>query len=73
MKTIETNFDSMWMQTKRGVAGSNDTQATLSFVNKQHQRHFLRELPIGLRADIAFEARSGETSVERNLVRHKPL
>ena len=74
VRTIEANFVAMWKtrvdlnhQSESDgalleAASSTEAQRTDSaiYVDKQYQKRLLRELPIGLRADIAFAAKRGE-------------
>eukprot|EP00750_Incisomonas_marina_P024374 INCI511.1.p1 GENE.INCI511.1~~INCI511.1.p1 ORF type:complete len:544 (+),score=82.01 INCI511.1:222-1634(+) len=71
VRTIEANFVAMWKtrvdlnhQSESDgalleAASSTEAQRTDSaiYVDKQYQKRLLRELPIGLRADIAFAAK----------------
>lgn len=62
--------DSSGSSLEEDAASSDITRRTDSaiYVDKQYQKRLLRELPIGLRADIAFAAKRGEGVVPLSLM-----
>ena len=64
IRTIEANFEAMW--TSGGKRSSNTGEVHISntpvaYCDTEKQKQFVAELPIGLRADIYFEAHIGKS------------